>query len=784
MRTPLLISLSILVYYLHWQEPISNGSVSQPFHHSVQFNTLPEPSHSKVHIFPQFVCDRQSDSLELVNFYNATGGSNWTVRWDFSKPMNTWSGLQFNGEGCVIKVSLQQNNLTGVLPDLNLPFLNTLELPINKISGFLPPFSYIKNVTTINLRGNDFYGSVPKMDALTELVVLDLQQNRLSGTLPILSNNKKIKELQVAHNDLKGFFPDNSVLHPLINLNTINDNRLTFEHLIQNVQKVKYQIEVINGHLNTFIYAPQQKIYPDTTITIPDNTNYTLDLMIDDTVTTSTYTWYKNGVLYKTIKGSNKLSFNPFTPTDAGRYTVKITNPLAPQLTLESGRIQLVDCLRPAFISNVNFTTTCQGTFLFLPTISNIKTGHAMYFTLPGRKGIAYQERTSYEHSFISDSLVIYANDFNTCDSAGTTIEKVFKVYKIISPLIDSSFTRTETTCGYYVLPKITGTNLSGREIYYTQDSSRYKAGDTIRKSDTYIVQAISQDGRCFDIKYLTVIILPSPKIEKLNDQSIPCGEQYTFPLISGTNISALNGYFSGSHGTGQKFMPGDKVSIQGNQKYYIYASNGSCTDEDTFNVSIQNQPNYRLNPDQYKVQYQNTTFFGVLENDNLPAGTAVKVTIDTTQNGTMLYIPATGKGSYTPGKGFSGKEILKYTVCPVSCPDACSTTTLEFDVEPPCNGSTSLVLPKMIFPEGSSDNKRYFIVEALNRCQEALGQNPTKIMVYNRLGDLVYLSKDYKNDWDGTDTQGQPLLAATYNYSLDLGGVSAPVKGYLVIMR
>ena len=76
--------------------------------------------------------------------------------------------------------------------------------------------------------------------------------------------------------------------------------------------------------------------------TIAANTNYSIDLKIDDTVTTSTYTWYKNGILFKTIKGSNKLPFTPFTSNDAGTYIVKITNPLAPQLILESWPIRLV----------------------------------------------------------------------------------------------------------------------------------------------------------------------------------------------------------------------------------------------------------------------------------------------------------------------------------------------------------------------------------------------------------------------------------------------------------
>ncbi|MBK8280179.1 MAG: hypothetical protein IPK94_08735 [Saprospiraceae bacterium] len=116
--------------------------------------------------------------------------------------------------------------------------------------------------------------------------------------------------------------------------------------MIPNLEKVKTLTNIMNKECptctyDTLIYAPQQKIYSDTTIIIATNSSYTLDLLIDDIITTSTYTWYKNGTLYKTIKGSNKLTFAPFTTADAGTYTVKITNPLAPQLTLESWPIRL-----------------------------------------------------------------------------------------------------------------------------------------------------------------------------------------------------------------------------------------------------------------------------------------------------------------------------------------------------------------------------------------------------------------------------------------------------------
>ena len=286
-------------------------------------------------------CNRKSDSLELVRFYKKTRGESWITKWDLSKPMDSWFGITLTNEGCVLTISLTQNNLTGSLIDLKLNYLELLYLPGNNLSGKLPSFKNIQKMTSIVLRDNFFEGPFPDIYSLKDLVVLNLLNNRLSGPLPILTNNKKMKELNWGHNNFKGYFPDNSVLHPLLVSNTFNGNKLTFEHVIQNLLKVKTHIE-LNGGTNSFVYEPQQKIYYETSITVNANTNYTIDLKIDDTVTTSTYTWYKNDVFYKTIEGSNKLSFTPIIPGDVGTYVVKITNPLAPQLTLESWPIHIV----------------------------------------------------------------------------------------------------------------------------------------------------------------------------------------------------------------------------------------------------------------------------------------------------------------------------------------------------------------------------------------------------------------------------------------------------------
>ncbi len=82
-----------------------------------------------------------SDSLVLVDLYNATNGPRWTVTWDLGQPMRFWHGVRLTAEGCVRELLLNDNNLGGTLPASlgNLSSLQTLWLQNNNLSGSIPP---------------------------------------------------------------------------------------------------------------------------------------------------------------------------------------------------------------------------------------------------------------------------------------------------------------------------------------------------------------------------------------------------------------------------------------------------------------------------------------------------------------------------------------------------------------------------------------------------------------------------------------------------------------------
>ncbi|PHN05232.1 T9SS type A sorting domain-containing protein [Flavilitoribacter nigricans] len=338
---------------------------------------------------PVFVCDRATDSLSLVQFYQALDGPNWKTTWDLNQPMETWYGITLNAAGCVERISLGNNGLTGTLIDLNLPELDelylinnaivgsipdfsqlpalrSLYLSFNDLSGPVPDFSALPILRSLYLSGNELSGTIPDFTSLPALFYLVLERNQLEGEIPDFSNLFNLRTLVLADNQLSGCLPDftncgsldfirvekndlsctvPAYAHILgLDMLLLYDNQFTFEDILPNLESIQALINsnrFDNQSPDTLRYEPQQQIYADTTIYALDGMPVTIDLQIDDTVSTSQYDWFKDGVYFQTVMGDNELHFANFTAADVGIYHCQITNPNAPDLTLESKQIFL-----------------------------------------------------------------------------------------------------------------------------------------------------------------------------------------------------------------------------------------------------------------------------------------------------------------------------------------------------------------------------------------------------------------------------------------------------------
>ncbi|XP_010471506.1 PREDICTED: probable leucine-rich repeat receptor-like protein kinase At1g35710 [Camelina sativa] len=93
-----------------------------------------------------------------------------------------------DGHGLVLL--LQDNNLSGVIPDTLLANVKILDLRNNRLSGNIPEFINTQNISMLLLRGNYLTGRIPpQLCGISNLQILDLGNNRLSGSIPSCLSN-------------------------------------------------------------------------------------------------------------------------------------------------------------------------------------------------------------------------------------------------------------------------------------------------------------------------------------------------------------------------------------------------------------------------------------------------------------------------------------------------------------------------------------------------------------------------------------------------------------------
>jgi gliding motility-associated-like protein len=163
-----------------------------------------------------------------------------------------------------------------------------------------------------------------------------------------------------------------------------------------------------------------------------------------------------------------------------------------------------------------------------------------------------------------------------------------------------------------------------------------------------------------------------------------------------------------------------------------------------------------------------------VLLNDIDPDGDILYVSgiIDGPSHGTATI---SGQGQsivYIPKNDFCGTDTLYYVVCDLDN-NGCDTAFVCITVLCDC------FIPNALTPNNDGFND-YFIVECLEQIDGG------ELTVFNRWGNEVYHSDDYKNDWKGY-YKGEPLPEGTYYYIIkftDHDGILINKAGDLTILR
>ena len=290
----------------------------------------------------------KSDSLELIKLYKATNGAHWKNKWDLTKPVSSWYGIQLTSDSSHVQhIDLNYNLLSGTIPNLNLPELLYLDLSYNELSGGIPNFDLPK-LKYLYLATNSLTGTVPNFDKLPKLEHLYFPSNRLSGSIPNFDHLPNLTHLWLWGDGLSGSIPNFDHLPNLVDLN-LNNNNLNgdipnFDHLpklsnmwlfnnqlsgtvpnYNHLQKlsslqISYNYFTFQG-IATNLKIPEFSYEHQDTIPLYPNKENVLYVKAGGGVKNNTYNWYKDGKLYKTIVGDSV-----FIPIESGTYYCKITN--------------------------------------------------------------------------------------------------------------------------------------------------------------------------------------------------------------------------------------------------------------------------------------------------------------------------------------------------------------------------------------------------------------------------------------------------------------------------
>lgn len=241
------------------------------------------------------------------------------------------------------RLDLSSNELEGSISDKVSDLINLISLSLgyNKLTDDIPQgIATLKYLQDLSLPRNSLSGVIPDelgCHQVNGLEGVNLEVNNLMGRIPpcLLDNHKKV------HKGVNLILSENSFEEPIDEFNRIGwrrlfiqENRFTFEDFI-------HIVDSFSGPGEAIIYSPQSIAGEPGNVIAYEGEQVELELSFDDTVTTSIYYWFKDGVPFDTVVGTNELSIDNVLIEDSGLYHAEIINTIAPDLRLSTNIILL-----------------------------------------------------------------------------------------------------------------------------------------------------------------------------------------------------------------------------------------------------------------------------------------------------------------------------------------------------------------------------------------------------------------------------------------------------------
>ena len=300
-----------------------------------------------------------------------------------------------------------------------------------------------------------------------------------------------------------------------------------------------------------------------------------------------------------------------------------------------------------------------------------------------------------------TQDVFVYAPATAPC----TGDENVFSV--TINPTPEIINPGSQSAAGSYILPLITGTNLSGNEAYYDDsqaNNGQPVAGPITSTMTVWIYDETGTTPNCSDEESFLVTILNNPVAK--NDINLTMQDV----AVSGnvlTNDEDPEGY-NLIVNTTPISGPLNGTLILNPDGTYTYTPNTGFVGEDIFEYEVCNDAptsscDYAIvvisvfsvndpynNPpigvsDHIQTPLNTEVSGNVLSNDTDPEGGVLSVSstlVLNPVNGT-LSINADGSFTYTPNPGFIGTENFIYEICDDGVPVLCEEVLVTIDVLP-----------------------------------------------------------------------------------------------------
>jgi gliding motility-associated-like protein len=536
---------------------------------------------------------------------------------------------------------ISHNDISGTLSPTFSSWVNINDFSVlnNKIEGTIPDsYSVFSNIEVFAVNDNLLSGTLPPNFSLwQDLEIFNIYNNQFTGTIPdVYTQWSNIKNISIQNNNFEGTLP-NFTGNTSLNTFIIRDNNFQFGDF-------ENEFNTYIANISIFTDNPQAKVNAIEDLSSCVGSSITLSTVVSGSA--NVYQWLKDGTA---ITGANNadLALDPVAVSDAGVYTCLITSTIVTDLTLERNPITLNVSATGPTANTVNDILACDldadgfATFSFdFADIESQAFGSQAGLTISyfDSSGNPLPLTSSYNNTTAnSQEITVRVSDMGGCYD-----ESIFNLVTILPETADiiadvvacNSYTLTDLSPGnnYYTATNIGGTQLQAGDLitatqtvyiyagtgscadetsftvtidqpitidqlgdviecesftlatltngdYFTESNGQgtmLNVGDTITETQTIYIY--NQSGSCSDESSFTVSINTTIIADTLADV-VACNS-YTL-----TDLSPGNNYYTATNIGGTQLQAGDLITAT--QTVYIYAGTGSCADETSFTVTI-----------------------------------------------------------------------------------------------------------------------------------------------------------------------------------------------------